>query len=217
MQKHATMCYCYQLKGCCNDFLCKYIEKSINPRRVITQYIIKGTIYSLTRVVILSCQNCIACLLSLSFEKKVTNKNPFCCCLWKRKSLLRKTLTKKTPRHFTLFSRMTNNSSVVTNGLSIVRFWVMWVLLLFRLTFAFSQPAAGSCHLRTESKLLWKQICSEIFLKWYRKKILCVFHFSLDVTSFFFSPVFEKNESPMLNRSQSNYASTWKLNTHSKA
>lgn len=111
MQRHATMCYCYQLKGCCNDFLCKYTEKSVNPRRVITQYIIKGTIYSLTRNAILSCQNHIACLLLLSFEKKVTNKNPFCCCLWKRKSLLRKIVTKKTPRHFTIFSRMTNNSS----------------------------------------------------------------------------------------------------------
>lgn len=132
-------------------------------------------------------------------EKKVTNRNPSFCCLWRRKSPLRKTVTKKILRHFTIFSRMTNISSCSYKRSQNCTILGHWVLLLFRL----AQPAAGSCHFRTESKLLWKLICSKIFLKWYRKKILCVFHFSLDVTSFF-SPVFERNESPMLNRSQSN-------------
>lgn len=110
MQKHATMCYCYQLKGCCNDFLCEYPEKSINPRGVITQYIIKGAIYSLTWDAILSCQYCIACSLSLSFEKK-SNQQKFLLLLPFNKTPFKKNCNKKTPRHFTVFSRMTNNSS----------------------------------------------------------------------------------------------------------
>lgn len=97
MQKHATLCYRYQLKGCCNDFLCKYTEKSINPRRVITQYISKGTIYSLTWDVILSCQNCIACSLSLSFEKKSNQQKSFLLPL-EKKIPFKKNCNKENPQ-----------------------------------------------------------------------------------------------------------------------
>lgn len=84
MQQGASF---YQVTGCCNDFLCKYVEKPINPERAITRYIIKGTTHSLMQHTIISCQNHIACPLSQSFDWKLTRKNPFCHCLPKRKSL----------------------------------------------------------------------------------------------------------------------------------
>ena len=87
----------------CHDFPCKYLEKSINTERAITQHIIKWIIYSLTSDVILSCQNRIACPLSLSFERKVTNKNPSCCCLPKRKYPCKKNCNKETPQTLCYF------------------------------------------------------------------------------------------------------------------
>lgn len=93
--RNMPQCYCYQLKEYCNDFLCEYPEKSINPRGVITQYIIKGAIYSLTWDAILSCQYCIACSLSLSFEKK-SNQQKFLLLLPFNKTPFKKNCNKKT-------------------------------------------------------------------------------------------------------------------------
>lgn len=148
--------------------------------------------------------------------------------LWKKsnqqKSLLllpfkenpfKKNCNKETPQilHY-FFPEWQRNLAVVTNGLSIVQFEVMWVLLLCRLTFAFSQPAVilGLRANYFENKFVHKPFKNDT-----ERKKKSVFHFSLDVTCFFYSPVFERNESEMLNGSRSNYASTWKLNTHSKA